>query len=42
MQTINNKVNIYAETVKLHDALKSKKMHIGDHNPNNNTVFVKW
>ena len=37
MQTIRNKINIYAEIVKLRDALKPYKMHIGDHNPNNNT-----
>jgi hypothetical protein len=36
-QTIRNKVNIYAEIVKLHDGLKPYKMHIGDHNANNNT-----
>ena len=37
MQTIRNTVNIYAETVKLCNALKPYKMHSGDPKPNNNT-----
>ena len=38
MQIIRNKANIYAETVKLCNALlKPYKMYLGDHHPDNNT-----